>query len=184
MTFHSIDEIFASIEKTRDKLIKTVVALNDEQSNFRFSEEKWSVANIIEHLAKTEEQLIRLIGKLLSQAEAEGRASDGKIEPPISFAEIAAKARGLRLEAPDAIKPGGTATIAESLAKLEASRKSLQALRPRLSAVELSNANFPHPYFGQMNAYYWLGFVGLHELHHLKQVGEVLSAHGQKQNSW
>jgi hypothetical protein len=39
MTFETVDEIFASIDKTRDKLIKTVSALNDEQGSFRFSEE-------------------------------------------------------------------------------------------------------------------------------------------------
>jgi hypothetical protein len=183
MIFHTVDEIFASIDKTRDKLIRTVVSLNNDQCNFRFSEEKWSVANIVEHLAKTEENLIRLIGKLLSHAEAEGKASDGKIEPPVSFAEIAEKARGLKLEAPDAIKPGGAATIAESAAKLERSRAALHEMRPRLKAVDLSNASFPHPYFGAMNGYYWLAFVGLHELHHLKQVADVLSIHEQKQNS-
>jgi hypothetical protein len=120
---------------------------------------------------------------LLAQAEAEGKASDGKMVEPISFAEIAEKARGLKFEAPDAIKPSGTASIAESLAKLNESRLALHAMRPRITAVDLSNANFPHPYFGAMNAYYWLAFVGLHELHHLKQVGEVLSAYEQKQTS-
>lgn len=181
MIFETVDEIFASIDKTRNKLIEIVSALNDEQGSFRFSEEKWSVANIVEHLAKTEESLIRLISKLLRQAEADGKASDGKIAESVSFAEIAEKARGLKLEAPDAIKPSGKATIAESLAKLKESRNALQALQSRLIAVDLSNASFPHPYFGAMNAYYWLAFVGLHELHHLKQVGEVLAAYEQKQ---
>lgn len=148
MTFQTVDEIYESIDKTRDKLIKAVVDLNDEQSSFRASAEKWSVANVIEHLAKTEENLVRLIGKLLAQAEAGGRRSDGRMLSPVSFAEIGEKARGMKLEAPDAIKPEGIASLNDSIARLEKSRTALHALRPRIAAIDLSSTNFPHPFFG------------------------------------
>lgn len=183
MTLDTVDEIYSSIDRTRDKLIKAVSALNDERSNFRLSEEKWSVANIIEHLAKTEENLAKLIAKLLARAETEGKTSEGKIPVPVSFAEMSQKVRDMKLEAPEFMRPTGTATITEALGSLEKTRSALHALRDRIAAVDLSNANYPHPFFGTMNAYYWLAFVGLHELHHLKQVSEILSIYEQKQSS-
>ena len=77
------------------------------------------------------------------------------------------------------IRPEGSMKIAESLAGLQQSRAALHKLRPRLEAVDLSNAKFPHPAFGTMNLYYWLAFIGLHEARHLRQIAEILAASRQ-----
>ncbi|HZH34328.1 MAG TPA: DinB family protein [Pyrinomonadaceae bacterium] len=180
MTFETVGEIFETIEKTRNKLTNAVSILNEEQAGFRPDEEKWSAALIVEHLAKTEGNLVRVIGKLLRQAEAENKPSDGRIDPPVSFASIAETAQTTRFEAPEFIRPAGGAAIEESLAKLEKSRAALRELRPRIEVVDGSNAQYPHPAFGNMNLYYWLGFIGLHELRHLRQIQELLAAHDRQ----
>lgn len=175
MEFKTIEEIFASLDKTRGKLTDTVSVLTDEQSGTLPAPERWSAAHIVEHLAKTEESLTRAVEKMLGKAEAENIPATGTIEPPVSFAAIAAQAQGQKFQAPEMLRPEGAATVAESLANLEKSRAALKALRPRLEAVDLSNAKFPHPAFGAMNLYYWLAFIGIHEMHHLKQIGEILA---------
>jgi hypothetical protein len=174
MTFDSVEQIFEEIESTRKKLVDHVSNLSDEEANFRPTPEKWSTANIVEHLAITENSLIRLVNKLLAKAEAENLPSTGKIDPPVSFVEIAEKAGRTRFEAPEAVRPGGAASIAQSLSELQKSRTVLCELRPRLEAVDLSNVAFPHPAFGAMNLYSWLAFIGLHEARHLRQIVEIL----------
>lgn len=175
MEYHTIDEIFAGLEKTRGKLVNTVSAVADEHANFQSAPEKWSVAHATEHLAKIEENILRLIEKLLAKAEAENAPAPAKIEPPVNFAEMVGSVQGQKFTAPDAIKPDGTVTVAESLARLADSRAQLMALRPRFEAVDLSNVRFPHPHFGAMNLYYWIAFIGLHELHHLRQISDILA---------
>jgi hypothetical protein len=175
MEFKTIEEIYAGLDKSRAKLIYSVAELDEASANLKPAPEKWSTANIVAHLAKTEENLTVLVGKLLAKAEAENAPAKPAIEPPVSFAEMSEKVRGARLEAPDAIRPAGTETLADSLVRLEKSRATIKELRPRLEAVDLSNARFPHPYFGAMNLYYWLAFIGLHELHHLRQISEILA---------
>jgi uncharacterized damage-inducible protein DinB len=176
MEFHTIEEIFASIDKIRGKLLKTVATLTENEANFQPAPEKWSAAYLVEHLAKTEENLLAVIVKLLAKAEAENVPATGRIEPPVSFAEIAKKASEQKFTAPDVIKPEGTSTMSESLARLEKSRIALKALQPRLEKVDLSNAKFPHPAFGPLNLYYWLAFIGLHEARHLGQIANSLEA--------
>ncbi|MEP6922821.1 MAG: DinB family protein [Pyrinomonadaceae bacterium] len=176
MEFNTIEEIFAAIDKTRGKLVNTAAVLTENDANFQSAPEKWSAAHLVEHLAKTEESLLTLIEKLLAKAEAENVPATGRIEPPVSFAEIAEKAKGQKFTAPDAIKPEGASTITNSLARLEKSRASLKALQPRLEKVDLSNAKFPHPAFGPLNLYYWLAFIGLHEARHLAQISNCLEA--------
>jgi hypothetical protein len=100
MEFKSVEEIYSALDKTRNKVVDTVSALSEEQINFRPSTEKWSAALIVEHLAKTEANLVRVVGKLLGKAEAENVPSDGKINPPISLTEMADRARNERFQAP------------------------------------------------------------------------------------
>ena len=175
MEFKTIDEIFGANDKTRRELIEAVSVLTDEQAGFQPAPEKWSARLIVEHLAKTEESLSRLVEKLLAKAEAENVPAKGEINPPVSFAEIAAKAKDAKFEAPDAIRPEGAATLSESLARLEKSRAALKTLRPRMEKVDLSNTQFPHPAFGMMSLYHWLAFIGLHEARHLRQISDILS---------
>ncbi len=179
MEFHSVEEIFAGIEKIRGKIVKTVESLADDHANHRFAPDTWTIANIVEHLAKTEVSIISAIEKLLHKAEAENVLATGRIEPPVSFVEIAKKNAGIKRIAPEYLVPSGNLTIKESLNELEKSRRSLHALRPRLEAVDLSNAQFPHPFFGSLNLYYWIAFIGLHELHHLQQISQALQNYQQ-----
>ena len=176
LIFASVEEIYQSLDRTRNKLIDAVSVLNETQANFRPTPEKWSATLIIEHLAKTEANLSRLVTKLLRTAEGANIKSDGKINPPLSFAEIAEKVRGERLEAPAFIAPEGATSIADSLKQLAESRRALLELRARIEAVDGSNAEYPHPFFGQFNLYQWLAFIGLHERHHLRQIRKLLKA--------
>ena len=45
------------LKKTRDRLTSTVDGLSDEQLNFKASPESWSVAECVEHLAISENNI-------------------------------------------------------------------------------------------------------------------------------
>jgi hypothetical protein len=182
MTFSTVAEIYAALDKTRGKLTDAVSNLTDAQADFRPSEDKWSTALIVEHLAKTEANLVRVVAKLLRAAEAENAPFDGTINPPVSFAEMAEKVRGSRLEAPEFIRPVEGVPIAESLKKLAESRAAIQELRPRIESVAGYNAQYPHPFFGNLNLYEWVAFIGLHEMHHLRQINDRLAEMQPKNN--
>jgi hypothetical protein len=182
MEFKSVEEIYAALDKMRSTVVDAVSSLSEEQANFRPSPEKWSATLIVEHLAKTESNLVRVVGKLLGKAEVENTPSDGKINPPVSFAAIADRARTERFQAPAFIAPEGAASVAESLEQLSQSRAALLELRPRIEAVDCSKVGYPHPAFGKFNLYQWLAFIGIHELRHLAQI-ENLLADQNKQKS-
>ncbi|MDQ4120565.1 MAG: DinB family protein [Acidobacteriota bacterium] len=175
----SVEEIYEALDKARSKVVETVSGLTDEQANFQPSTERWSARLIVEHLAKIEANLVRVVGKLLGKAEAENVTSDGSINPPVSFAAMAERARNERFQAPAFIAPEGAASIAESLNQLSQSRVALLEMRPRIEAVDCSTVQYPHPIFGRFNLYQWLGFIGVHELHHLAQIKNLLA--NQKQ---
>ena len=175
MEFKSVEEIYVALDGARNKVVETISSLSEEQANFRPSAEKWSASQIVEHLAKTEANLVRVVAKLLGKAEAENSLSDGSINPPVSFAAMAERARGERFQAPAFIVPEGAASLGESLEQLSQSRAALVEMRPRIEAVDCSNVGYPHPAFGQFNLYQWLAFIGIHELRHLAQIENLLA---------
>lgn len=184
MIYHSVAEIFSHIDETRTRLAETVSNLPEAELNFRPTENSWTIGELVEHVAKTEASLVPLVFRLLKNAEADADAdadggsaakSDGTINPPLSLVEHHERVKSAKLQAPEMIRPEGTATVAESLAKLSETRETLRGLRERLEAVDLSQTAFPHPFLGKMNLYEWLAFIGLHEARHLRQIEGILN---------
>jgi uncharacterized damage-inducible protein DinB len=65
MNYNSVAEIFDDIDGTRTRLLESVEGLSDGQQNFRPAPEKWSVAEILEHLSIVERRVARLLGSLV-----------------------------------------------------------------------------------------------------------------------
>jgi hypothetical protein len=175
-SYNSLDQILDQIDDTRAQLLARVNSLTDAERNYRPAPDAWSACQILEHLATIERNMLRLINKLLSKAEAAGvpAAADGSIAP-ISMDEFIRATDGTRLEAPEAVRPTGTVSCADSLASLVETRAEIHVLRARLVAIDLAGATFPHPYVGPLNLYQWLAFIGLHERRHLAQLERTVA---------
>ena len=176
MTCHSVAEIYDDIDATRARLLQSVEGLSADEQNFRPTPEKWSVAEVVEHLSIVERRVARLLAKLLEKAEAEAGAgaAPGPFAP-VSIAEFVEASRAQKLEAPENVRPAGV-PLADSLDGLRASRAALHALRPRVERADCAGAVFPHPAWGPLNLYQWLLFVGAHEARHLAQIEALKEA--------
>lgn len=171
MVYHSIEEIFGALDATRARLTASVEGLSDEQERFRPAPDRWSVAEIMEHLAMAESGSVRLFDKLLGKAEAGGRTrAAGDPFAPVSIAREAAPHRGRKLQAPDPLRPTGRVPLADSLASLADSLERIRALRPRIERADCAEPRFPHPIFGPLNLYQWLLSTAAHEERHLAQI--------------
>lgn len=178
MNYQSISEIYAANDKIREKLIKTVSDLTDEQASFSLSEggeQKWTVANIVEHIAIVQEGMTKISAKLLNEAQNRGGKSDGAAKISENFARKASEMSEKKFEAPEMVRPSGKRSIAESLEKMEETRQKLKNLRPLFESVECSDFKFPHPFMGKLTAHEWLALVGGHEIRHLRQIKNILN---------
>jgi hypothetical protein len=189
LIYHSIADIYAANDSVRRKLAARVENLSEAQQNFRPGEGAWSITEIIDHLSITEQNMVQLIGMLLKKSEGataahnagEGvaGADTGASAPtfrPFSLDSFIEQVRDVKLNAPEQVRPGGTATLAAALANLERTRAAIEALRPRLEAATHDAATYPHPAFGEFNAAQWLAFIGLHESRHLRQIENLMAA--------
>jgi hypothetical protein len=177
MNYNSLSEIFDSIDETRGRLRARLESIPSAEEGARPSPGAWSVAEIAEHLSMIEERLSKLFPMMLMKAEAGGlqRGADKPFQP-VTVAHLLERARREKYVAPETARPTGTVPLAESLARLDNSRESLRALRPRLEALDLTGVTYPHPVFGPMDAYQWLIFIGAHEARHLRQIESVMAS--------
>lgn len=179
MVYHSIAEIYDSIDGTRDRLYKSVEGLSAEQERFRPTPDAWSVADILEHLSIIESRLTQLFGMLTKKAEDAGTLRD-ESQPfaPVSLEEFTEQSRTTKYQAPEEMRPGGDASISDSLEQLRQSRAALRDLQPRLEKVDGTAVHYPHPAWGRLDLYQWLAFVGAHEGRHVRQLEAVKASAG------
>lgn len=174
MNNQTISDIYATNDKIRERTKRLAAELTDEQSVHLPDGEKWTIAHIIEHIAIVQDGMTRISAKLLNEAKAAGKQSDGAAQISENFAKKAAEAQQLKFEAPERVHPTGNQTIAESLNKMEETRGKLEELRPLFESVESSDFKFPHPFMGDLTATEWLALVGGHEARHLRQIEKML----------
>ncbi|MBC7910545.1 MAG: DinB family protein [Pyrinomonadaceae bacterium] len=178
MVYESLSQIFDEMDETHARFYERAGALSAEEASARPDAGAWSVTEVIEHVSIVESSIVKLVTRLLMKAEAAGEKAreDGSIVP-VSVEQIVERSQREKYQAPETAHPSGDVPIADSIARMRATREALEELRPRLEKTDLSNVSYPHPAFGPMNVYEWLILLGIHKARHLKQIETMLSAH-------
>ncbi|MDW0110566.1 DinB family protein [Sporosarcina aquimarina] len=155
-------------DDAREKLLEEVAGLTDDEVNWKPSEDKWSVRQILEHLYLMEGGVAKTIQSQLGSGEHHS-TSDKPIERTVD--------RTQKVEAPDFARPGDTFCKLEELkSKLNESHNGLQKIENTVPADQLEAKSYPHPVFGEMSLAQYIPFVGYHELRHIEQIQEVKEA--------
>lgn len=161
---------------TRDQVLAEAAALSDEQWQFKLAADRWSVGEVVEHLALAETFIFDLQQKAVSgpAATPEQRAAvQGKDEMLLRMIPDRTK----KANAPEPLQPATRlGSRAEVLAAFKERRgktvdyasKTSDDLRGRVGESPL----------GPLDAYQWLLFMGAHTERHLGQIREV-KAHPQ-----
>lgn len=175
MTYNSVAEIYDSLETARARLRAALDGLSADDENLRGAPERWTIAEIVEHLSIVEGQIGRLMSKIMDKVEAAGvtpASADSSAERRTPLVDMNAHAERMaqRFEAPESARPKGGVPVSDSLARLDASSEAIRALRPRVEALDLSATSFPHPALGPLDLYQWLAVLGLHEERHRRQI--------------
>jgi hypothetical protein len=169
----SIDEVFEKNLAIGERLNELIRTLDPAKVDRLPEGEKWTIANVVEHISIVEGSMIKICAKLLGKAEAEEKPADGKIATSESFAKKAAEVGKVKLEAPEFVRPSGEKSIEDSIAKFDENREKLLALRSLFEKFDSTDHRFPHPYFGDLSAGEWLTLIGGHKARHMKQIENI-----------
>lgn len=156
------------LEKTRQGVVDATAGLSEAQWKFKSAPDRWSVAEVVEHIAVAEQFLFE---------KAVMGAMNGTASPPdrdykkIDAAILAnVPDRTNKRKAPDQMVPTGQWSPTEALDHFLKSRdRNIDFLK---NTPDLRGHVTDGP-FGPMDAYEWLIFISAHSERHTKQILEV-----------
>ena len=169
---HELIEYLAEHRRRLDEAISSVPPSLRER---RPAPDRWSVAEVVEHLSIVESRVAALLSRKVTAARANGVGPDPDTSSVVSsYAHPEAVVdRTTRIPAPEPVRPTGTVeTNAGTVALAEAHAAMLASLR-NANGVNLEGLMATHPAFGPLNMYHWVVLIALHDDRHSAQIREI-----------
>jgi hypothetical protein len=158
------------LEQTRDGVVAAVRGLSDTQMNFKPAPDRWSVAEVVEHLALAEDDVRSQIENGVMKSPAGGPDREtAKIDAGIV---MMVPDRSRKAKAPSQLVPSSRWAPAEALDHYVKSRA--QTIEFLKTTPDLREHAADSPIGGpKWDGYEFLLFMGAHSARHTKQIDEV-----------
>ena len=164
-----LDRGLQYLETTKKNIVDATRGLSEAQWNYRPSPFKWSVAQVMEHIAASEDLLRQMAESQIKQAppgpERDLRKTDDKVLEVIPD-------RSKKFQAPEQLRPRNQFGSPEAALKhfLESRAKTVELLKntPDLRAHVVDSG-----LLGKIDAFERILFVAAHSERHTKQLLEV-----------
>jgi uncharacterized damage-inducible protein DinB len=168
-----LQELFAYLKVRRNALREAVDAVPEAQRSQPPEPGRWSVADVLEHLALVEGRFTTTLGNRLAEARAQGLAEERETSPIVgTFDQAAVLDRTTRREAPEVVRPQGL-DWKSAWSRLEDTRRSFLDVFLSADGLALADVAYVHPRLGSLNLYQWGVWMGAHEGRHVEQVREI-----------
>jgi len=169
-----IEEVIKYLDTERDALREAVGRVPPELRDQPPGADRWSVAQVLQHLMIIEKRIGLGMTKWVNDANKDGIGAETESSSVMNSLPLELIAdRSKRRNAPEEVRPPGDLDAESAWAALEQSRETLRAAFLSGDGVALSKVIQPHPVLGPINLYQWMLFVGSHEVRHTAQVVEI-----------
>lgn len=158
------------LEKTRAEVLAATKGLSEAQWNFKPAPDRWSVAEVTEHIAAAEDFIMQNVREKVMKAPPRQGTEDVKAIDEFVVQRI--PDRSTKAKAPEPLQPtnrfgspkGSLDHFKESRAKTIAFLKETKDLRDHAADSPLGK---------KLDGYEWVMFVSAHSERHTKQIEEV-----------
>jgi hypothetical protein len=170
-----IEELIAHLAKHRRDVHEAVASVPPELRDRKPASDRWSVAEVIEHLSMIEQGVAALLTMHVTTARANGVGPDPDSSSVVaSYANADALVdRTTKISAPRRVLPTGTMDAAAGTGALVQAHAAMVSSLQNADGVCLENLMHPHPVLGSLNMYHWVVMLGLHDQRHAAQIREI-----------
>ncbi|HXZ81137.1 MAG TPA: DinB family protein [Terriglobales bacterium] len=162
------DKAETYLQQTRDGVIAATQGLSEAQMKFKPAPDRWSVAEVLEHIVLVEDFTFQNVtDKVMKALAGPGDRDTAKIDAMVL---ALVPDRTNKRQAPEGARPTARWTPAESLDHFQKSRARTIAFLESTPDLREHVGDSP---LGQLDAYEWLLFMGAHSERHTKQILEV-----------
>jgi hypothetical protein len=138
---------------------------------------RWSIAEIVDHVAVVDRRLERLLAAAIAAAGPDGpgpESDSGAVIPAFDTRRLTDRTR--RVTSTEASRPRPDVSDADAMAAWRTATDAFDRFVAGTNGLALGTLHLPHPVFGRLDGYQWIIFAGAHELRHAEQVREVDAA--------
>jgi uncharacterized damage-inducible protein DinB len=169
-----LEEVINYLDSERNALREAVELVPPALRDQSPGSDRWSVAQVLQHLVIIEKRIGMGVTKWLSDARAAGLGPELETASVIESLPLQLIAdRTQKRTAPEEVRPSGEMDAVSAWATLEQTREVLRTAALSGDGLALGEVIQPHPVLGPINLYQWLLFVGSHETRHTGQVREI-----------
>jgi hypothetical protein len=161
-----------SLQATHDAFLKSIAGLSEKQWRFKPAPDRWSVAEVSEHIAVSEATIFGLVqGTIMKSPANPDRRAEVAGKDEIVLTKVPDRTH--KVQAPEFLRPTNRWATREELTKaFEDSRKATMDY-VRTTNDDLRDHFGPHPVLGTLDAYQWILLISAHSERHTKQIEEV-----------
>lgn len=172
LTAEEREAALKSLQATHDAFLRSISGLSEKQWKFKAAPDRWSIAEVSEHIAVAESGIFTLVqSKMMTGPATPEKRSEVKVTDQQILQMV--PDRSHKAQAPEFLKPTNRFATREDLVKaFEQSRKATMDY-VRTTNDDLRDHIGPHPVLGPLDAYQWILLISAHSERHTKQIEEV-----------
>lgn len=160
------------MKETKERLIKDVTGLTQEQLNFKATPTSWSVAECLEHIAFSEGALFGMLQGTLKEAANPARRSEVKMTDEQVRGMIASRERKIKTQ--EMFEPKNQFGSAEGSLKEFIAKRDSNMEFTKTTQEDLRNHYAVMP-FATFDSFQVLIFITGHSARHTAQIEEVMA---------
>jgi hypothetical protein len=173
----ALEELRKRLADDLEMVLRTVRKLDQVQADWKVAPDRWSVGEILHHLALSNRAFARALEALVRRGRREGLVCPpgGRRSWPRVRSIADARASGPVVNPPQ-VTPTHGLSIDALRDELAESHAAVMARLPDLAGLDLASLRLPHPLGFDLNLYQWADIAGAHERRHLAQI-EAVTTH-------
>jgi hypothetical protein len=179
VTSSELDRARLYLQQTQDEVVGATKGLSPAQWNFKPVPDRWSIAEIVEHMVLAQELILGPIHEQLSKAPAPSEPNTKAVDDAVINL---VPDRTAKFQAPDVLQPSGRWKPSVSMERLRKNYAQLTTILETTSdlrehAIEaLPLKAVSKGAYDSMDGYQWVLAAAAHTARHTKQILEVRAA--------
>jgi hypothetical protein len=170
-------DLFVLLEQSQAALRDAVASVPAAARTQRPAPDRWSVAEILEHLALVDARFARAVEEAIAAARLRGLGPEtGAREPLEEGLRRRIADRSEKRQAPEVAVPSGRLDAEAAWHAMTQAHHGFRAVVEAADGLALSGVSASHPRWGPLTVYQYTELLAGHEQRHAAQIREMAGA--------
>jgi uncharacterized damage-inducible protein DinB len=175
LTQQERDSLVKHLQQTRQAFLDSIANLSDAQWTFKAGPDRWSIAEVAEHIAISETTILRIVTDQIVKGPPVPRDPNSVSDEKLLAWLLD---RTSKFQAPEMLKPTNRWATRDALTKDFIAAREKTASYVATTTDDLHGHAAPHPVFKMLDGYQWVLLLSGHSARHTAQIEEVKASAG------